>query len=115
MGLCIPEGQDNRTVYKRLVVYFIDTVLLTTSIIHREFDPLESIPENRLSLKIGSIGHSYTISNLFRTRILNNQVTSLMSIKFVTSNEIPIIYKIASIHAVFINIEYSALDIYTVT
>ncbi|KAL5356275.1 Pyruvate/Phosphoenolpyruvate kinase-like domain-containing protein [Aspergillus floccosus] len=64
---------------------------------------------------MGSIEHSYTISNPFRTRVLNGQVTPLMSIKFFTGNEIPMMCKMAGVHAVFIDMEHSALDMRTVS
>lgn len=56
----------------------------------------------------------YNLTNPFRTRILNGQLTPLMSIKFVTGNEIPMMCKMASIHALFIDMEHSALDLHTV-
>ena len=52
--------------------------------------------------------------NPFRARILNGQITPLMSIKFVTGNEIPMMCKMAGIHAIFIDMEHSALDLHTV-
>ncbi|KAK1144564.1 hypothetical protein N8T08_005437 [Aspergillus melleus] len=57
---------------------------------------------------------SYNLSNPFRTRILNGQITPLMSIKFVTGNEIPMMCKMAGIHAMFIDMEHSSLDMRTV-
>lgn len=56
----------------------------------------------------------YNLTNPFRTRILNGQITPLMSIKFVTGNEIPMMCKMAGIHALFIDMEHSALDLHTV-
>ncbi|KAL4898363.1 Pyruvate/Phosphoenolpyruvate kinase-like domain-containing protein [Aspergillus ambiguus] len=64
---------------------------------------------------MASIGQPYTISNPFRTRILNGEITPLMSIKFVTGNQIPMMCKMAGIHAVFIDMEHSALDMRTVS
>lgn len=58
---------------------------------------------------------SYNLSNPFRTRILNGQITPLMSIKFVTGNELPMMCKMAGIHAMFIDMEHSALDMRTVS
>ncbi|PLB53675.1 putative 4-hydroxy-2-oxovalerate aldolase [Aspergillus steynii IBT 23096] len=57
---------------------------------------------------------SYNLSNPFRARILNGQITPLMSIKFVTGNEMPMMCKMAGIHAMFIDMEHSALDMRTV-
>ncbi|KAE8167667.1 Pyruvate/Phosphoenolpyruvate kinase-like domain-containing protein [Aspergillus tamarii] len=57
---------------------------------------------------------AYTLNNPFRTRILSGQITPLMSIKFVTGNEIPMMCKMAGIHAMFIDMEHSALDMRTV-
>ncbi|KAF9883418.1 hypothetical protein FE257_003501 [Aspergillus nanangensis] len=57
----------------------------------------------------------YTLSNPFRTRILSGQITPLMSIKFVTGNEIPMMCKMAGLHAMFIDMEHSALDMRTVS
>lgn len=62
---------------------------------------------------MGSI-ETFHVNNPFRTRILNGQITPLMSIKFVTGNEIPMFCKIAGIHAVFIDMEHSSLDMRTV-
>lgn len=63
---------------------------------------------------MGSIEQPYTVSNPFRTRILNGQITPLMSVKFVTGNELPMMCKMAGIHAMFIDMEHSALDMRTV-
>ncbi|BAE63817.1 unnamed protein product [Aspergillus oryzae RIB40] len=57
---------------------------------------------------------AYSLNNPFRTRILNGQITPLMSIKFVTGNEIPMMCKMAGVHAMFIDMEHSALDMRTV-
>lgn len=56
----------------------------------------------------------YNLNNPFRARILNGQITPLMSIKFVTGNEIAMMCKMAGIHAVFIDMEHSTLDLHTV-
>lgn len=74
-------------------------------------------PERTLTTTVmGSIQpqSSYNINNPFRTRILNGQITPLMSIKFVTGNEIPMMCKMTGIHAVFIDMEHSSLDMRTV-
>lgn len=54
---------------------------------------------------------TYTISNPFRTRILAGQVTAVMTIKIVTSNEIAMMCAMAGIQAMFIDMEHSALTI----
>ncbi|RJE20367.1 HpcH/HpaI aldolase/citrate lyase family [Aspergillus sclerotialis] len=64
---------------------------------------------------MGSLGQQYTISNPFRTRIQNGEITPLMSIKFVTGNEIPMMCKMAGIHGMFIDMEHSSLDMRTVS
>lgn len=58
---------------------------------------------------MGSI-ETFSVNNPFRTRIVNGQITPVMSIKLVTGNEIPMFCKIAGIHAVFIDMEHSSLD-----
>ncbi|KAJ5915159.1 Pyruvate/Phosphoenolpyruvate kinase [Penicillium verhagenii] len=65
---------------------------------------------------MASIGEqAYTVSNPFRTRILCGEITPLLTIKFVTSNEIAMIAKMAGFHALFIDMEHSALDMGTVS
>ncbi|GAB1197809.1 hypothetical protein APSETT444_007112 [Aspergillus pseudonomiae] len=72
-------------------------------------------PSHIIIFIMGSIAHpAYTLNNPFRTRILNGQITPLMSIKFVTGNEIPMMCKMAGVHAMFIDMEHSALDMRTV-
>ncbi|RAK80803.1 HpcH/HpaI aldolase family protein [Aspergillus fijiensis CBS 313.89] len=58
--------------------------------------------------------HPYALSNPFRTRILAGEITPLMSIKLLTSNEIPMMCKMAGVHALFIDMEHSALDLHQV-
>ncbi|OJJ99601.1 hypothetical protein ASPACDRAFT_28923 [Aspergillus aculeatus ATCC 16872] len=58
--------------------------------------------------------HPYTLSNPFHTRILAGEITPLMSIKFITSNEIPMMCKMAGVHGLFIDMEHSALDLHQV-
>src|SRR5437879_3848038 len=55
-----------------------------------------------------------TIPNPFRTRILNGEITPLMSIKYMLGNEIAMMAKMAGFHAVFIDMEHSSLDMRTV-
>ena len=73
--------------------------------------------EDRNTTIMGSIlpnSSPYNLNNPFRTRIFNGQITPLMSIKFVTGNEIAMMRKMAGIHAVFIDMEHSTLDLHTV-
>ncbi|KAJ5763634.1 Pyruvate/Phosphoenolpyruvate kinase [Penicillium manginii] len=64
---------------------------------------------------MGSIGESpLTVSNPFRTRTLNGQITPLLSIKHVATNEIAMMAKMAGFHAVFIDMEHSTFDMRTV-
>ncbi|KAJ5682506.1 hypothetical protein N7462_005671 [Penicillium macrosclerotiorum] len=58
---------------------------------------------------------SFAISNPFRTRILNGDITPLLSIKFVVGNEIAMMAKMAGFHGVFIDMEHSSLDMRTVS
>lgn len=58
---------------------------------------------------------TYAISNPFRTRILNGEITPLLSIKFVVGNEIAMMAKMAGFHGVFIDMEHSSLDMRTVS
>lgn len=53
---------------------------------------------------------SSTVSNPFRTRILNGRITPLMSIKYMVGNEMAIMAKMAGFHAMFIDMEHSSLD-----
>lgn len=62
---------------------------------------------------MGSI-ETFHVNNPFRTRILSGQITPVMSIKFVTGNEMPMFCRMAGIHAVFIDMEHSSLDMRTV-
>ncbi|KAJ5204374.1 Pyruvate/Phosphoenolpyruvate kinase [Penicillium cinerascens] len=64
---------------------------------------------------MGSVNeHTVTIPNPFRTRILNGEITPLMSIKYVVGNEIAMMAKMAGFHALFIDMEHSSLDMRTV-
>lgn len=51
------------------------------------------------------------VPNAFLDRIRAGQITSVVSIKMMTSNEIPMMCKIAGHHAVFIDMEHSTLDL----
>ena len=59
----------------------------------------------------GSDVSPYTLSNPFRTRILNGEVCAAMSVKLVACNEIPMACKMAGIHAMFIDMEHSTLNL----
>jgi 2-keto-3-deoxy-L-rhamnonate aldolase RhmA len=56
----------------------------------------------------------YTVSNPFRSRILSGEVCAVMSVKLVVSNETAMLYKMAGIHGMFIDIEHSTQDLHTV-
>jgi 2-keto-3-deoxy-L-rhamnonate aldolase RhmA len=51
-----------------------------------------------------------SLSNPFRTRILNGEITPLLSIKFCTGNEMAMMCKMAGIHGMFIDMEHSSMD-----
>lgn len=55
-----------------------------------------------------------SVSNPFRTRILNGEITPLLSIKFCTGNEMAMMCKMAGVHGMFIDMEHSSMDIRTV-
>ncbi|KAL4864296.1 hypothetical protein BDV12DRAFT_176407 [Aspergillus spectabilis] len=55
-----------------------------------------------------------SVSSPFRTRVLNGQVTPVMSLKFWTGNEAAIMIRQAGFEATFIDMEHSALDFQTV-
>ncbi|CAI7629828.1 unnamed protein product [Penicillium bialowiezense] len=64
---------------------------------------------------MGSIAEStLSISNPFRTRILNGEITPLLSVKYVVGNEIAMMAKMAGIHGLFIDMEHSSLDLHSV-
>jgi 2-keto-3-deoxy-L-rhamnonate aldolase RhmA len=56
----------------------------------------------------------YTVSNPFRSRILSGEVCAVVSVKLVVSNETAMLYKMAGIHGMFIDIEHSTQDLHTV-
>ncbi|KAJ5114914.1 Pyruvate/Phosphoenolpyruvate kinase [Penicillium alfredii] len=61
---------------------------------------------------MGSIGESeFTVPNPFRTRILNGQVTPIVTIKYAIGNEIAMMAKMAGFHGVFIDMEHSAFSL----
>jgi 2-keto-3-deoxy-L-rhamnonate aldolase RhmA len=65
---------------------------------------------------MGSIQETTTaISNPFRSRILAGEITPLISIKFITGNEIAMMAKMAGFHGMFIDMEHSSLDMRSVS
>jgi 2-keto-3-deoxy-L-rhamnonate aldolase RhmA len=65
---------------------------------------------------MGSIQETTTaISNPFRSRILTGEITPLISIKFITGNEIAMMAKMAGFHGMFIDMEHSSLDMRSVS
>ena len=63
----------------------------------------------------GDVAPAYTLSNPFRTRILAGQICPVLYIKVITGNEIVMACKMAGIPAMFIDMEYSALDLHAVS
>ncbi|KAL4812527.1 Pyruvate/Phosphoenolpyruvate kinase-like domain-containing protein [Aspergillus spinulosporus] len=59
-------------------------------------------------------GGSVTVSNPFRTRILNAQITPVLTLKFWTGNEAALMARLAGFEGVFIDMEHSALNFQTV-
>ncbi|KAL4758062.1 HpcH/HpaI aldolase family protein [Aspergillus foveolatus] len=57
---------------------------------------------------------SVTVHNPFRTRILNAQITPVLTLKFWTGNEAALMARLAGFEAVFIDMEHSALNFQTV-
>lgn len=55
-----------------------------------------------------------SISNPFRTRILSGQVSAVMSVKFLLTNEMAMMCKTAGIHGMFLDMEQSAQDLHAV-
>ncbi|KAJ5506181.1 Pyruvate/Phosphoenolpyruvate kinase [Penicillium expansum] len=61
---------------------------------------------------MGSIGkEEFTVPNPFRTRILNGQVTPIVTIKYALGNEIAMMAKMAGFHGIFIDMEHSAFSL----
>lgn len=61
---------------------------------------------------MGSIGEQQlTVPNAFRTRILNGQITPIVTIKYALGNEIAMMVKKAGFHGVFIDMEHSAFSL----
>ncbi|KAL4999925.1 Pyruvate/Phosphoenolpyruvate kinase-like domain-containing protein [Aspergillus recurvatus] len=55
-----------------------------------------------------------SVNTPFRTRILNAQITPVLTLKFWTGNEAALMARMAGFEAVFIDMEHSALDFQTV-
>ncbi|KAL4983679.1 Pyruvate/Phosphoenolpyruvate kinase-like domain-containing protein [Aspergillus falconensis] len=55
-----------------------------------------------------------SVDNPFRTRILNAQITPVLTLKFWTGNEAALMARMAGFEAVFIDMEHSALNFQTV-
>lgn len=55
-----------------------------------------------------------SVSNPFRSRIVAGQVSAVMSVKFLVSNEIAMMCRQAGISGMFIDMEHSTLDLHTV-
>ncbi|KAJ5948065.1 Pyruvate/Phosphoenolpyruvate kinase [Penicillium verhagenii] len=61
---------------------------------------------------MGSIGEEIlTVPNAFRTRILDGQVTPIMTIKYAIGNEVAMMAKMAGFHGVFIDMEHGAFSL----
>ncbi|KAJ5725455.1 Pyruvate/Phosphoenolpyruvate kinase [Penicillium malachiteum] len=61
---------------------------------------------------MGSIGEQeFTVPNPFRARILNGQVTPIVTIKYALGNEVATMAKMAGFHGVFIDMEHSAFTL----
>lgn len=57
---------------------------------------------------------SSSISNPFRTRILSGQISAVMTVKLLLTNEMAMMCKIAGMHGVFIDMEHSTQDLHAV-
>lgn len=55
-----------------------------------------------------------SISNDFRTRILSGQVSAVMSVKLLLTNEMAMMCKTAGIHGMFLDMEHSTQDLHAV-
>lgn len=76
--------------------------------------PCTSLTQNVTMASSGSSG-SLSPSNPFRTRILAGQVSAVMSVKWLHSNELPMVCKMAGVDAMFIDMEHSSFDFYAVS
>lgn len=57
---------------------------------------------------------SPSISNPFRTRILSGQISAVMTVKLLLTNEMAMMCKIAGMHGVFVDMEHSTQDLHAV-
>jgi 2-keto-3-deoxy-L-rhamnonate aldolase RhmA len=55
-----------------------------------------------------------SISNPFRTRILSGQISAVMSVKIVITNETAMMCKQAGIHGMFLDMEHGTMDLHAV-
>lgn len=55
-----------------------------------------------------------SISNPFRTRILSGQISAVLAVKFLLTNELAMMCKTAGIHGVFLDMEHSTQDLHAV-
>ncbi|KAL2275185.1 hypothetical protein FJTKL_02412 [Diaporthe vaccinii] len=55
-----------------------------------------------------------SISNPFRTRVLSGQFSAVISVKFLLTNEMAMMYKTAGIHGMFLDMEHSTQDLHAV-
>ncbi|KAJ5812469.1 Pyruvate/Phosphoenolpyruvate kinase [Penicillium riverlandense] len=61
---------------------------------------------------MGSIGEKeFVVPNPFQTRILNGQVTPIVTIKYAIGNEVAMMAKMAGFHGIFIDMEHSAFSL----
>ncbi|KAK2596288.1 hypothetical protein N8I77_013184 [Diaporthe amygdali] len=55
-----------------------------------------------------------SISNPFRSRILSGQISAVISVKFMLTNEMAMMCKTAGIHGMFLDMEHSSQDLHAV-
>ncbi|KAL2415482.1 hypothetical protein ABEF95_004829 [Exophiala dermatitidis] len=61
-----------------------------------------------------SLEPGVAISNPFQERLKDKQITSVIGVRFVTSNELPMMVRMTGHHGLFIDMEHSMLDMRTV-
>ncbi|KAL4908669.1 hypothetical protein BDW74DRAFT_188576 [Aspergillus multicolor] len=61
-----------------------------------------------------SAAPAVAVNSPFRTRILNNQICPVMTLKFWTGNEAAFMARMAGFEAIFIDMEHSALNFQTI-
>lgn len=57
---------------------------------------------------------SASISNPFRTRILDGQISAVMAVKFLLTNEVAMMCKQAGMHGIFLDMEHSTQTLHNV-